>query len=94
MKLYVNSTLKIVEDNNFKGQDGKEVSYHTNFIKSEDGEILQATSARDFTEEEGQSGIAVINVRERENGGFKCQLSDFLTDSRINLPEEAVGTID
>jgi len=85
MQLKTNATLKIVEKNNFKGEDGKEVSYFINYLKDDEGGVLETTSGRDFSEFEGQDGVAIIAPRKRtEGGGFKLSLADFIPEATIS----------
>jgi len=88
MNVYANCTLQIVERNNFRDpESGQEIKFNTNFLKDEEGKVLKVNSAIDFTANEGQTGIAVIRVREQDNK-VKLSLQKFVeTDEPITLDE-------
>jgi len=78
MNLYANVTLRIVEKNNFADENGQNVEFCTNFLKDEDGSVLDVNSKEDFSEHEGKFGVAKIRVRKIENAkGFKLSLQGF-----------------
>jgi len=85
MILQTNATLKIVEKNSFKDQEGKEINYHINYLKDEEGGVLEVTSGPDFSGYEGQSGVATITPRKREGGGYKLSLTDFTPEASIDI---------
>jgi len=78
MKLFTEGTIKIVEKNNFSDQEGKTVEFYTVFLKNEDGEVLEINSGKeDFSNMEGEYGVATINARKRDGGGYKLSLVAF-----------------
>jgi len=78
MKLFTNAVLKIVESEQFAGENGETVKFFKNYLKNPEGEMLIANSKRDFSALEGQRGVATLFVREREKGGFKVSLDEFV----------------
>jgi len=88
MKLYAEVEIRIVEKNSFKGNDGNTVDYYTIFVKDNEAKVLELTSGKDFTEYEGSKGVAAIEAREREGGGFKLSLRDFKEGESIGEEEE------
>jgi len=90
MKLYSECTVKIVEKNNFSDPDGKTVEFNTNYLKNKEGEVLEINSTKDFSSNEGETGICVIHARKREGGGFKLSLREFIPNETIDLPETVI----
>lgn len=88
MRLYTNATIKIVEENHFTDQNGKPVDYFTNYIKSDDNEVLEVNSTTDYSAHEGETGIATINATKRETGGgFKLSLKDFREGETVDIED-------
>jgi len=86
MQFYTNVELKITENNSFKGDDGTDVKYHTNFLKDADGSVMEVTGTRDFSGFEGKRGLAVLRARKRDGGGFRLSLVDFQPEVSIEVP--------
>jgi len=91
MKLYTNAGVKIVEHNNFQDEQGRPVDYYTVYLKNEDGEVLEVNSGTDFTNMEGETGIACINATKRATGGgFKLSLKDFKKNDSLDTPDDTI----
>jgi len=83
MKVYTNATLKITERNSFENEKGETVEYGVAYLKdAEDGVLKVSTGKADFTKNEGQQGLAVLNIRE-QGGSVKVSLVDFKEDATI-----------
>ena len=86
MNLYANAKIKITEKNNFSDTEGKNVEYQTNYLKSDEGEVLEVNSSKDFSSYEGKEGLVCIRARKREGGGFKLSLIDFVEGGSVEVP--------
>lgn len=92
MKLYAHGVLKITETPEpFQDQNGQTVTYFKNYFKTDDGELLEINSSKNFVEFEGQTGIATITARKTQDGKtYKLSLNAFQEGATLN---EEDGTI-
>lgn len=90
MHLYANGEIKIVGSNPpFKGEDGSEVRYFTNYLKLEEtDEVVVVNSSKDYSAHEGKFGVFTFNIRDRIGGGYKLSLSDFV----LGIPDVQIDT--
>jgi len=88
MKLFTNAVLKIVEKEQFAGENGETIEFFKNYLKNPDGEMIVANSKNDFSAQEGEKGVATLLVREREKGGFKVSLDSFQVGEFEETPGE------
>jgi hypothetical protein len=85
MKVYTNITIKITERNSFDNDAGETIEYGSAYIKGEDGSVLKlSTGKKDFSEYEGQEGLAVLNVRE-DGKHLKLSLIEFRPEATITF---------
>jgi len=90
MKLYANATLRIVEKNSFADENNQTVEFFTNFLKNEDGEVIEVNSKEDYSEHEGKFGVAAIRVRKQDTKGFKLTLAGFVPGEAAPEEEDTV----
>jgi hypothetical protein len=95
MKLYSDAKLVAVSREEFKDKEtGEAIVYFVNVLKA-DGSILNANSKTDYSECEGKSGVAAIevSVKQAKDGGFatlKFNLKDFFVGNEIGELESEV----
>jgi len=84
MKLYTNATIKITERNSFVNDKGETIEYGSIYLKdSDEGVIKVSTGKSDFSKNEGQEGLVVLNARET-NGSIKLSVIDFKEGGQID----------
>jgi len=91
MKLFTNAVLKIVEKEQFAGENGETIEFFKNYLKNPDGEMLIANSKHDYSDLEGEKGVATLLVRDREKGGFKVSLDAFEKGDFKEEPEKEIA---
>jgi len=100
MNLYTECTLRIVEKNSFPDENGQTVTFCTNYLKTEDGEVLEINSKDDYTQFEGQRGVAKINVKKQDpvsvgdrsiQRGYKLVMRAFTPGLEMAEVEETIA---
>jgi len=89
MKVYTEARLLAVEHNSFKDNEGKTVEFYVNFLKDEDG-VIKVNSSKDFSIQEGETGVARIFVREGADNRVKLSLKEFSTGETLDIPESVI----
>lgn len=80
MKIHLRGKIVATEaPPSFKDENGQDVIYFKNYIKSEDGEMFDANSKDNYQEYEGETGVCTFNARKTNvaGGGWKLSLSGF-----------------
>jgi len=92
MEVYVEARLKDVSREGFPNKDtGEDVEYYVNTLKTARGAKLEVNSKDGmFAEYEGMEGVATIEIRPREKGGYKLSLRKFSPATTLELPEEVI----
>lgn len=91
IKAYANVKLKIVENANFDDRSGETVKYFKNYLKTEEGELLILGGKLDFSEFEGQGGVATLEIRQMYDGrGVKVTLVGF-TEGEFEEPSNIIS---
>jgi len=89
MIAYTRGTIKISEEAEpFQDENGQEVKYSVNYIKFDDGKVLELNSRDSYNEFEGKEGICKIKIVPQFNAkGYKLTLSGFKTDETSDLEQ-------
>jgi hypothetical protein len=85
MQVYTQCKLLAAENSNFNDDQGHEVKYFRYYLKDNEGSVIVVGSSADFTDNESDEGMAVLNVRGREGGGFKVSIVDFKKGGTIEF---------
>jgi len=88
MNLFANAEVKIVEKQSFTDEGGTTVEYFVNYIKNDEGEVLELNSKNDYTEFEGKTGVVKIRARKQETRGFKLTMVGFVEGDVIGSDAE------
>jgi len=83
MIAYTRGTIKISEEQEpFNDENGQEIKYCINYIKFDDGKLIEVNSKDNYTEYEGQEGICQLKFVPLFNAkGFKITLTGFKVDT-------------
>lgn len=91
MLVFVEATIKDVSRETFNDDAGTPVEYFVNTLKNAEGEKLEVNSKSDeFAKYEGDTGVASIEVRTRQGGGFKLTLRKFSPAIALDAVEGVV----
>lgn len=94
MKLYTQGRLVAVSRESFKDKEnGDEIVYFVNVVKTHDGDILNCNSKADFTEYEGDEGLigVEVSIKQPKNdydfAQLKFNLREFVKDETLPVIE-------
>lgn len=87
--LYANIKILSSEKQEFKNDEGKDVQYFVNVIKTDDGDVLTINSGKDYSENDGETGMGVFRVTQEEKR-FKLTLADFHRGTSVDAPEKNI----
>lgn len=89
MIAYAKGTIKISEEADpFQDENGQEVKYNVNYIKFDDGRVVELNSRDNFSQYEGKEGICKLNLYPNFNAkGYKVTLAGFKVDETDDLGE-------
>jgi len=78
MQVFFEGEIRGVKENVRTDETGLEKKKYRTFIENEVGERLELNCNRDYSHLKGKSGVAKINVYDREGGGYWLTLDEFV----------------
>jgi len=82
MKVYLEGEIRgVVKRESTDSESGLQKTKYRTFIENEDGERLEINCATDYSAHKGKSGVARINVWDRDGGGYWLTLDQFTPSS-------------
>jgi len=87
MEVYANAKLVACGSKEFIDKEtGNPVKYFEIILKSQDGKVATVTSGADYNQVEGQSGIAVLRIKDTG----KLSLYRFIVGAPFEEPEKEI----
>jgi hypothetical protein len=91
MRVFAGVRFLASDKNSFTSDQGEYVEYYVNALRG-DGGIIELNSKADYSECEGQIGVAEIEAKEHDGGkGFKMTLKRFTAGEKLDVPEAEIN---